>query len=821
MKKKKIYMIGNSHIDPVWFWNWDEGMQEAKATFSSALDRLNEYPDVYYTATSTVFLEWVEKIRPDLFEEIRQRVQEGRFELTGGWLVEPDCILPCGEAFVRQGLYGQRYLKERFGKTAHVASNVDSFGHCDTLPKILKQSGFSEYVFMRPRLDTPVFQWKSKDGSEILCISLPSEYTTWFYESTREALDLSIRSMEEHTDLSEMACCYGVGNHGGGPTVENIRTVQSLQKTEEYADYEITFGTYDEFFAQVQKEKDKLPCLTGPLEHVNEGCYNMDFRIKRMNRKAEERLLHTDFFLSMRAAMLGKWSQKQEELKHLWKTLLFNQFHDTLGGTTIKEARDEAVFQLSKVCADCKNIQALMMQDMVNAIDTRGEGFPIFLFSADGEAYHGPVSLELNWFCKDPLKLLNDKGEEILYQRIHTQAKTRNYNLGGRRGIVFHADIPAAGFTVYRAVIAPSAKCCNDDWSLDESNAYLLENEKIRIAFDRSTGYLASVYDKETNYEALKEPVKLSVWDDQRDTWGGEMEGQVFAEKKNIVFRLSSIEKVESGKVRQCIRVVYEAEGVLLEQKFYVCQGEKELQIENRLFFNRPWNMLKWCMPLQVENPVTHAESAYGITRRQQEHVKMPHSEFYMHRYVDIASPDGQGITLANNSRYSFGLNENRLELVLARSSMYAQGNNVNWYDPLETYDYADWGKIEFKLALLPHGRKNTAVEWNMLAKRLDEPYQYLMDHCHKGTLKLANYSMGRSLTDGVRLALIKKCEDDDSFIVRVEEILGIDHTADTSPAAVEFLGKKYEFVIGHDELKTLKITQDGRLTAVDLLEWE
>ena len=106
----------------------------------------------------------------------------------------------------------------------------------------------------------------------------------------------------------------------------------------------------------------------------------------------------------------------------------------------------------------------------------------------------------------------------------------------------------------------------------------------------------------------------------------------------------------------------------------------------------------------------------------------MPHSEFYMHRYVDIASPDGQGITLANNSRYSFGLNENRLELVLARSSMYAQGNNVNWYDPLETYDYADWGKIEFKLALLPHGRKNTAVEWNMLAKRLDEPYQYLMD---------------------------------------------------------------------------------------------
>ncbi len=821
MEKKKIYMIGNSHIDPVWFWNWDEGMQEAKATFSSALDRLREYPEMNFTATSTVFLEWIEKTKPDLFEEINKRVLEGRFELTGGWFVEPDCILPCGEAFVRQGLYAQRYLKEKFGKIAHVASNVDSFGHCDTLPKILKQSGLTEYVFMRPRLSTPVFKWRSDDGSEINCISLPSEYTTWFYESTKEALDLTIHSMEENTALSEMVCCYGVGNHGGGPTIQNIQTVQNLQKKEEYADYEILFGTYDMFFAQIQKEKDTFPILTGSLEHVNEGCYNMDSRIKGMNRMAEERLLHTDFFLSMRAAIYGKWAQEQKEIKLLWKTLLFNQFHDTLGGTTIKEARDEAVFQLSKVCSDCKNIQALMIQDIVNIIDTRGEGFPVFLFSPDGEAYHGPVSLELSWFCKDPLKLLNDRGEEITYQRIHTQAKTRNYHLGGRRGIVFHADIPPAGFTVYRAVIAPSEKCYNDDWSLDESNAYLLENDKISISFDKNTGYLESIYDKETDYEALKEPVRFSIWDDQRDTWGGEMEGQIFAEKKDIIFKLSSIEKVESGKVRQCIRAVYEAEGVHMEQRFYVCQGEKELQIENQLFFNRPWNMLKWCIPLCTENPVTHAESAYGITERQQEHIKMPYNEFYMHRYVDIASADGQGITLANNSRYSFGLNGNQLELVLARSSMYAQGNNVNWYEPLETYDYADQGKIVFKLAILPHGRRNTASEWNTLAKRLGQPYQYLVDHCHKGVFSITNYSMGRSLTEGVRIALVKKCEDDDAFIVRIEEILGLDHTAGTKLAIMEFLGKNYEFSIGHYELKTLKIAQDGRWTVVNLLEWE
>ena len=115
MKKRILYMIGNSHIDPVWFWDWDEGMQEVKATFRSALDRLNEYPEMKFTSTSSAFLEWIEAIAPQMFEEIRQRIKEGRWELTGGWFLEPDCILPGGEAFVRQGLYAQRYLKENSG----------------------------------------------------------------------------------------------------------------------------------------------------------------------------------------------------------------------------------------------------------------------------------------------------------------------------------------------------------------------------------------------------------------------------------------------------------------------------------------------------------------------------------------------------------------------------------------------------------------------------------------------------------------------------------------------------------------------------------
>ena len=149
-KSKKMYMIGNSHIDPVWLWNWQEGFQEIKATFRSALDRMKEFDDFIFTCSAASYYEWVEQNDPEMFKEIRARVAEGRWVLAGGWWIQPDCNAGCGESFVRQGLYGQRYFLEKFGKTATFGYNVDSFGHNGMLPQILKKSGMDGYVFMRP-----------------------------------------------------------------------------------------------------------------------------------------------------------------------------------------------------------------------------------------------------------------------------------------------------------------------------------------------------------------------------------------------------------------------------------------------------------------------------------------------------------------------------------------------------------------------------------------------------------------------------------------------------------------------------------------------
>ncbi|MEM3173724.1 MAG: alpha-mannosidase, partial [Candidatus Bathyarchaeia archaeon] len=134
IKNFTIHMIGNSHIDPVWLWGWQEGCQVVRSTFRNILNLMKEFPEFIFTSSSAAFYEWIESIEPEMFEEIRQMVKAGRWVIVGGWWIEPDCNIPCGESFIRQALYGQRYFKEKFGLMAEVGYNIDSFGHNAMLP---------------------------------------------------------------------------------------------------------------------------------------------------------------------------------------------------------------------------------------------------------------------------------------------------------------------------------------------------------------------------------------------------------------------------------------------------------------------------------------------------------------------------------------------------------------------------------------------------------------------------------------------------------------------------------------------------------------
>ncbi|HYG81419.1 MAG TPA: hypothetical protein VD861_13570, partial [Pyrinomonadaceae bacterium] len=150
-KGRVLHIIGYSHIDAAWLWPWRDASNLALTTFRSALDRMNETPGFRYSNSSSIHYQWVERSDPKMFAEVKERVREGRWEIVGGWPVEPDCNIPSTESFVRHSLYGKNYFRRAFGVDVPIGLNPDSFGHAAGLPSILKRAGYRYYVFMRPQ----------------------------------------------------------------------------------------------------------------------------------------------------------------------------------------------------------------------------------------------------------------------------------------------------------------------------------------------------------------------------------------------------------------------------------------------------------------------------------------------------------------------------------------------------------------------------------------------------------------------------------------------------------------------------------------------
>lgn len=806
MDKKTLYMIGNSHIDPVWFWDWDEGMQEVKATFSSALDRLEEFPEMKFTATSSAFFEWIEIINPEMFDKIKKYVEDGRFELTGGWYIEPDCHLPTGEAFVRQGLYAQRFFKSRFGKIAKIGSNVDSFGHSVGLPQILKKSGMDYYVSMRTKSKENLFNWESESGDNIVTLSLPSEYTTWFYESTKAGMENTLKAINEYHGLP---CCYGVGNHGGGPTIANINAVVELRK--EFENVDIKFSTYGEFFDKMIEEDElkQLPVISENFEKINVGCYSIDGEYKKMNRLTESRLFIAESMLAIEKIYTGKVSTNKNELERLWKILLFNQFHDTLGGTAVKAARNEAMMQLAGVNAECKKIWTIAMQNIINFTKTEGEGFPLFVFNPTCVDYDAPMQIELNWFCKDELQILDSDGNEIEYQRVHTEAKVRNYNLGGRRGVAFNAKIPAFGFAVYRTVIKEPTKCF-DARSTNLGSPYIMENDFVKVKFDVKSGQICSLIEKETGYEALSKSLSWDIWVDQRDSWGG-LQGRPFYDMQKT-FELVSLETVEDGSIRKVVRGVYRYEDNEITQIYTLYKSSSEVIIDNFVQWNKKWHMLKYRMPINVERFESQSEGSYTMLNRDIE----DGDEYYAHRFIDVSN-DGKGLVVANDSKYGFSVESNDLLITILRSCMYSQGNGRKWYEPLEHYKYTDIGEQNFSFILRPHGNKMNGKEKFGLAYQVNKMNLYIADNIHSGEREEVEFNGISINADNVIISSIKEAEDDNDLIVRLLEVDGV-----SVDGYVEINNKKYAFKINKYELITLKINlETGSVVVVNLIEEE
>ena len=287
----KQLMIGNAHIDPVWFWRWQEGLHEVKATFRSALDRMNETPGCVFTCACAAYYQWVEENAPDLFEEIHKRVAEGRWVIAGGMWIQPDMNIPSGESLARHLLFSQQYFKEKFGLTVSFGYNVDSFGHNAMMPQLYQKAGIASYVWMRPdKTENPAIPngamlWESPDGSRITTYRIEEAYTCAKNVSGRiERLFTLAQQLQQ-----PVMCFYGVGNHGGGPTIANLEEIQNIQQSSDQG-HNVQFGSPADYFALLEEMQLKLPVWKNELQHHASGCYSTHSASKHRHRDTENTL---------------------------------------------------------------------------------------------------------------------------------------------------------------------------------------------------------------------------------------------------------------------------------------------------------------------------------------------------------------------------------------------------------------------------------------------------------------------------------------------------------------------------------------------------
>jgi len=286
-----VHFIANAHLDPIWLWPWQAGLDAALTTCRSACDRLDAHPDLLFTRGEAWVYHQIERIDPPLFQRIRAFVSEGRWSIVNGWWIQPDCNLPSGFAMRKQIDLGRRYFRDRFGQFPRVAYNVDTFGHAATLPGLLREAGQDRYVMMRPqehemKLPARLFRWRGYDnGPEVVTFRIADAYNST-HGMTAEHVQASLSDLP--AGVQHTMCFIGVGDHGGRPTEEHLRWCRKNENS--FDGCRLVFSSPDRFFDAISSHVDSLPLVTGELQMHAIGCYSVHRQVKTAVRQAEHLL---------------------------------------------------------------------------------------------------------------------------------------------------------------------------------------------------------------------------------------------------------------------------------------------------------------------------------------------------------------------------------------------------------------------------------------------------------------------------------------------------------------------------------------------------
>jgi alpha-mannosidase len=756
-KRYTLFFDANAHIDAAWLWRERETVEVCKNTFTSVLNMMDSRPDFTYTQSSAAYYDWMETKYPDVFNRIVPRVKDNRWEIIGGMWIEPDCNLPSGESWMRQLLYAKRYFKQKFGVDVKIGWNPDSFGYNWNMPQFYQNAGIDAFITQKIGWNETnvfpyrVFWWESPDGSRVLSY-FPFDYVNTIEDPFRLA-DWA-RQFDANTGFTKMMILFGVGDHGGGPSNEMIDRIEHLKTLDIYP--AIEYGTTSQYLDWLKQQNiSSIPVWKDELYlEYHQGTFTTQAKGKASNRKGEVLLTNVEKFSSLSSMFGGSYNSA--DLEEAWKDVLFNQFHDILPGSSIREVYIDAPERYKQSEAigtfELKKSLAHLSKQINTAMVKKGE--PLLVFNP------------LSWERSDIVSYRLPEADNASYSIYDTRGKEVPSQIGTigkyHREISFKADrVPSVGYSTYELrKQKPVAVAKNLNASGNS-----IENEFFTVTLDPATGWIKSIIDKRNGKELLAGPGnELQMLEDKPAAWDAWNIGLTGTKYPSI---LRSIEVVENGPVRAMLRVTrdYLQPGVqkdaptpqypntFFTQDISLYDGIDYIDFKTDVDWWEEKTMLKVAFPVNVNDTIATYEIPYGtITRSTQWRNSWDSAkvEVPAQRWADLSQND-YGVSLINDSKYGYDIKGNTLRLSLLRSP--------KWPDPT-----ADRGKHSIHYALYPHSGRWQNGSTTKRGYEYNAPLIASLTDKHKGKLANTN-ALVKLEPSSVVLTTMKKAEDGDGWI--------------------------------------------------------
>jgi alpha-mannosidase len=785
LQKATFHLTGNSHIDAAWLWPWTETVDVVKRTFGTALQLMNEYPDYTYTQSAAQYNAWIADKYPQMNDEIKKRIKEGRWEIVGGMWVEPDLNMPDGEAQVRSILVGKRWFQKEYGVDVRIGWNPDSFGYTWQLPQIYKRSGIDYFVTQKMtwndtnQLPFKLFWWESPDGSKVLTY-FPHDYANDNLNPVRLSSDL-VQARTRAPGMLEVMDLFGIGDHGGGPTRaildEGVHWMQPDNVVPKSK-----FGTAQSYFTSVESKlasdspvwdyesiakgykapetpadgQIAIPTWKSEMYfEYHRGVMTTQADHKRNMRDSEEQAINAEKYASL-AWLEGK-PYPGNELTEAWKKITFNDFHDLAAGSGIGIIYKEAQKDFDDVRWATNEISQQALKTLSSGVDTQvPSGVPVMVLNPLAWERSGTVTanVQLPSAPAGGVSVLDAMNHVVPSQLLNSDAHTNTYSL-----LIKANNVPSLGYKVLH-VIAGTKPFATDL----KAEGLTMENSALKVTVDKETGCITSLYDKNSHFEALAPGAcgnQLQTFKDlpkDYDAWNidpGTLDHFTSIDKAD------SVELVEKGPLRSAIRVTHNWQSSKFVQDITLDAGSDQVDVVNDFDWHETHVLLKAAFPLAATSNKATYEVPYGsIQRATTRNNTWEQAQFEVPalRWADLGDAQ-HGFSLINNSKYGYDDKDNVLRISLLRSP--------TWPDP-----DADREHHHFTYALYPHGG-----DWKQaLTVRHGYEYNYqlraMQVEAHSGSSP-AQFAYVTVKPDNVVLTALKKAEDSNGLIFRVYEWAG------------------------------------------------